>query len=278
MNLLFLIDRVSIFATPLKRIILRNTAIVNRLAQFLFLLLLLVFFTRCEEPDLVGMDVQPGSDKFNSSYTDTLSLLAFSEKVERINTDELVYNLLGSCNDPAFGTTTASFYTQLRLSGNNVNFGVNPVADSLVLRLLIKDVYGDTSAIHKIRVYEVSKPFYRDSTYYSNTRLPLYGTLLAEQDVQFRKKDSVKVGTQMLAPHIPIRLFTSVLGDKILNASGTGDLKDNTSFANFINGLYVSVETAQGTGSIVYLELTNAVSQLTLYYHNDSASAQSITF
>lgn len=250
----------------------------KRFANLLLIVLLLFAFTRCEEPDLLGTNVQPGSDKYNTDYTDTVSIIAFSERVDRLVTDELIYNLLGSCNDPMFGTTTAGFYTQLRLSGNNVNFGANPVVDSLVLRLMIKDVYGDTASTHRVRVYEVIQPMQSDSTYYSNSRMQLSGTVLADQNVVFRKKDSVLVGTQNMAPHIPIRLFNNVLGSKIINASGSTDLKDNNSFVNFIKGLYVSVEPSQGTGSIAYLDLPATLSQLSLYYHNDSASGLKYNF
>ncbi len=251
---------------------------LSRVCGLVFLSVILMVINSCKEPDLIGLNVQPDSDLFNTAFTDSTSIIAFSEKTNRINTDELINNLLGSCNDPVFGLTTAGFYTQLRLSGNNVDFGSNPKTDSLVLRLFIRDVYGDSNALHTLRVYEVSQDFYRDSVYYSNSRLSVYGTPLASHQAVFRKKDSVMVGGEMLAPHVAIRLKPEILGNKLTNASGSYHLVNNDNFVKFIKGLYVSAEPAQNAGSIAYLDLVNSLSKLTLYYSNDSTSGLKYDF
>lgn len=275
---LFQTVSLPIFAGAKSKNILKTLSIVRRAVTSLAIVASAALLTHCEQPDLVGIEVQPASDFFGSSFTDTSTVVAFSEKMERTRTDELVNNLLGSMNDPVFGIANAAFYTQFRLSANNVNFGSNPQSDSIVLRLHVKDVYGDTSTVHRIRVYEVSQPFYRDSSYYSDTYLQVYGTVLAEQDVVFNKKDSVTVGTQKFAPHIPLRMHNSVLGNRLINASGTDALKDNNGFVTFFRGIYVTVETVQGTGSMAYLDLVSSVSQLSLYYHNDSTSSLQYNF
>ena len=62
------------------------------------------------------MGVQPAGDKLNVVYIDTCTLVAYTVKDDSIRTDNTVYNLLGSNNDPVFGKNTASFYSQVLLS------------------------------------------------------------------------------------------------------------------------------------------------------------------
>ncbi len=105
-----------------------------------------------KEPDLIGLDLLPIEDNLNIDYTDTSTVVAYTLREDSLRTDELALNLLGSMSDPVFGTTTASIYTQYRLSKNNVTFGENAVADSMILTLTYKGVYGDSMASKTIRV------------------------------------------------------------------------------------------------------------------------------
>ncbi|MFA5781348.1 MAG: DUF4270 family protein, partial [Bacteroidales bacterium] len=149
-----------------------------RLSAAIFLL---SFLFSCEEPDIVGLEVQPPNDKMDVVFCDTITLVAYSVKEDSIRTDETVYNLLGSNYDPIFGKNSASFYSQARLSSNNANFGSNPVLDSIVLSLLYKGIYGDTSAQQTVKVYELAENIYKDSVYYSNREILTTGTTLASK-------------------------------------------------------------------------------------------------
>ena len=112
------------------------------------LIILSLFFTACEDDqNNVGLDIQPPGDRLNVFTTDTFSVYAYSKPVDSVRTDETSVSLLGSIHDPIFGTTTASLYTQFRLSETAVSFGDNPVLDSLVMTLDYKSLYGDTNAL-----------------------------------------------------------------------------------------------------------------------------------
>src|SRR5690606_38371488 len=73
-------------------------------------------------------------------------------------------SLLGSLNDPVFGTTNVDFATQLRLL-DKPDLGNNPVTDSVKLYLYYRLIYGDTVTPQTFRVYELESPIVRDETY-----------------------------------------------------------------------------------------------------------------
>jgi len=221
----------------------------------------------CQEPDILGLEVQPVGDKLNVVYTDTISLYAHSVKEDSIRADESSYNLLGFSDDPIFGKNTASFYTQLRLSYNNVNFGNTPHCDSIILSLAYKKVYGDTNAQQTVKVYRLGQDIYLDSSYYSNRELLTTGALLGSKTFIPKPNDSIYLGSDSVGPYAPqlrINLSNTLLGDDFLGTS----LTDNANFTNFFKGIYVTATSASGEGSIMTFDLLNAQSKVTLYYSN----------
>lgn len=231
----------------------------------------------CKEPDIIGMEIQPANEKLNVEFCDTISLIAYSQKEDSIRSDETALNLLGSNNDPVFGKNNAGFYTQIRLSSNNAVFDSLPVVDSIVLSLAYKGVYGDTNALQKVNVYELAEDIYKDNAYYSNREFLTAGIVLGTKTFIPKPKDSVKVGASTLAPQLRIRLNDD-FGNKIFAASGSGSLSDNSNFVKFIKGIYVSSASAAGEGGIMYFDLLNSQSKITLYYHNSAADSLKYDF
>ena len=257
----------------MKRISLKgalNLCIIYFLVSILF---------SCKEPDTVGLNVQPTNDKMNVVHCDTITLVAYSTKEDSIRSDQTYYNLLGCSNDPIFGKNSASFYTQIRLSSDNVYFGVNPVLDSMVLSLVYGSVYGDTTAKQTIKVYELAQNIYQDSMYFSNRDFLTTGVPLATNTFVPDIRDSIKLGKDTVtkyAPQLRIRL-NPLLGQKFINESGQTPIADNTDFLNFFKGLYLTATPTSGEGSIINFNLINTQSKVTLYYHN-SADTLSYNF
>ena len=193
------------------------------------------FFSACEEPDIIGMDVLPGVDSIGIEFWDTTSIISYSEIEDSVRTDETTSNLLGSFKDPVFGTTSASFYTQVRLSSNDVDFGTSPVFDSLILSLAYSGYYGDTSVSQNVIIYELTEDIYRDSNYYSNQSFLFIKPNLANYKFLPNPNDSVYVDGEMQAPQLRIN-FDQILGDKFLQAASS-DLTDNDNFLKFCKGL-----------------------------------------
>lgn len=223
-----------------------------------------------KEPDLIGLDLLPLDDKLNIDFIDTSTLVAYTIKEDSLRTDELSINLLGSISDPVFGTTTASVYTQYGLSKNNVTFGENAVADSMVLTLTYKGLYGDSLASKTIRVYELADTLDYDLAYYSNQTIPALSELIGEATFVPNLKEADSVNGNYMPPHMRI-VLTQAFANKILTAD-TNTLKNNENFREVFKGLFITSEiaSAPGTGSILYLNLLDAVSRLKLYYHNST--------
>jgi hypothetical protein len=240
---------------------------------FSFLSVALLLFQSCKKDDELGVDLVslPG-DMFGLSYTDTASVIAWSTKEDSLQTSGVYLQLLGSYFDPVFGKTSSSIYTQARLSTNDVNFGTNPVGDSLVLSMQFNGYYGDSLASLRVKVYELDPTcvFSKDSTYYSHQSLPT-ADLLFDAVVRLNPIDSVTFGGKKVSPMLMLNLGGPLM-QKFINASGTSDLADNSAFLKFFKGLYITVEevAAENEGIIGYFNLKADLSRLTLYYHNAS--------
>lgn len=226
--------------------------------------------------------------KFNAenlvvSFTDTLSITTKVLKDDSINTFNVSSNLLGVYNDSIFGLSSASFYSEITLSGANVNFGANPVIDSIVLSLKYKsagDFYGELFTPMDINVYELTQEI--SGTEYNSAQDINYNpTPIGNYNDTLYITTPVKVinnqDTTSYDPHLRIRLNDAV-GQMLLNEGKDNDfIEDNNALKSVFKGLYITPSTSvttstlqKGNGAIVYFDVNSSLSTVTLYYHNDS--------
>ena len=241
-----------------------------------FCLPLFFFLSSCTEPDLIGVEVQPGNDQLNVTVTDTVTLLCESKLEDSIRTDRSAASLMGSISDPLFGRTNAGFALQFSLPTNNVTFASPKKLDSIVLTLAYSGYYGQYKNPMKVSVYEITERLYKDSIYYSNKNIRhsfnnIYAPMgfeVASAWITPKPNDSVKVKGVNKAPHLRLRL-SDALGQRFLNASGSSSLLDNTSFQNYFYGLYIKAEDVYSGGCILYFDILSksGMSRLTLYYN-----------
>ncbi len=253
---------------------------------------ILIFFfgaitTSCEnDPTIIGIDLLPDEEKLGVFSSDTTTVLVHSVFVDSIKTDETTRSLLGSYIDPVFGLSTVSIATQVRLSSVTVNFGDNPVLDSIVLSLDYTTItsilgsplvaYGDTTTVQTIKVFELDEDLVFDTAYYSNYNAALKPVELASKDVSFRPTDSIMVDTVLVKSQLRIQL-SEEFGNSILNAPEEA-LESVDGFVSFMKGLYIKPEPVSAGGAIAFFDLLSAVSRLTIYYHNDDETKKSYTF
>lgn len=234
-----------------------------------------VSLNSCNEPN-IGLEVLPVNDKLNPLFFDTSSIVAYTVKEDSTRTDKTVLNLLGNYDDPIFGRTSASIYTQVRLSSNNVDFGPSPVADSIVLSLAYNGYYGKLRKLN-IKVFEVLESFYKDTAYYSNQTLNISNQPIANVSIVPAPTDSVSLDGQKYAPYLRIRMDQN-FAQKFINESLSVNLSDNDNFLQFFKGIYITTSFVNTEGSILYFDLINALSQITLYYKNDSNDSLKYNF
>lgn len=235
-----------------------------------FLLCLLTLFSCTKRPGEIGADLIPDDALISPMFTDTISVVGYSIREDSLRTDKPETALMGSIYDPVFGTSTASFFTQISLSTASHNFGSNPQLDSLVLQLAYAGYYGDTTTTQTIRVYEVMERLYYDSAYYSNQLKEFNNFDFANFNFTPRPKSRVVWQGDTLAPIVRIRLsdVSPALGNKLLTA-GENNLSSVSRFQNFFRGLYVTAEPRTSGGAILGFDLPSNLSRLTVYYRND---------
>lgn len=236
-----------------------------RLLLSIFFPLFFLFIVACEEdPTDIDINFKPVS-KLNIYFSDTLQVKAFTYSQDSIRADETIYNLLGTVHDPVFGTATASFLTQIRLS-DKFYPGDNASVDSLILFFETNGLYGDSLAGMNMEVYQSFKTIYLDSMYYSN----------------FNLSDSigtVPLGVQNYTPvDSVIKVYLDPgFGDWLI--SDTSALVSQSAFQNHFKGFYVSSkETFAGSGGITRIDLLSLGSKLALYYRNSETDSLSYDF
>lgn len=238
-----------------------------------------IFITiSCKEKNIPGTEIQPPSDKLDLIYTDTITVVSYTVKENKIRTDETFLNLLGTYVDPIFGLAEASFCTQFLLPVPNLDFG-NPSelqVDSMILSLRYQGYYGNTDP-QTFKVYELTENIVNSEVYYSNDTVS-YNPIEVGAIYNHvpNTSDSINIGGTNTDPHLRIKLKNS-FAQKFINASGSSNMSTNEAFTSFFKGLYIKPDNVpvQGKGGIFYFQLLSNISKLTLYYTNTSTNISS---
>jgi hypothetical protein len=239
-----------------------NSRIFYLLHAVISILLIGLITFGCEnEPDDFGLSIQPGSDKPLVYNIDSLQVSGFTLKQDSILTDEPAYSLIGSYQDPVFGTTTAEFVSQFTLSLFPFAFEENDMIDSAVLSMRVAGVFGDPNSTYKLMIRELKTEIADDTAYYSNT--DAYALTEGSEPIalgSFTASDTI----------ITINLFNGLPTRLIAD---TNAFKDPNSFKEALKGLYLFSELVSGDGALMALNMLDFYSRLTIYYYNSSTDS-----
>ena len=241
-------------------------------ATFVFILIVLASCKK--EQTTLGKDAINSSESLISNGIDTFSLATSSFLEDSVESSVSYYNFLGSYNDPVFGTVNTGFFTQIRLSGLNPNFGdLNTIqVDSLVLGLKYAGTYGDFTK-QTLEVHRLTENLYLDSNYYgfSSTNYDAENLVVPGKEtftpdpISSIYIDTVKHDAQ-LRIHLKTALATEILQQTQSNPS---DFVSQTAFNSYLKGFYVKVNNGyqnSGTGGVLYLDTKSNESKMTIYY------------
>lgn len=239
--------------------------------------MLVLVFACDKKPQTIGVDLVDGTRNVVGLDT-TISIIAWSSIDDSVVTDETSVNLLGSQYTYSYGLTNASFYTHLRLSTSQPDFGENPVGDSAFLTLVYTGSYGNLSTQQTAKVYRINDTvgIYKDSTYYSNSHFSIDDTELASYPFYPNPTDSVLIDTIKYAPELRIPLNDEFM-NSILNPDDPDALLSNDDFLEYYKGIYVSTPSVSvpGHGAILNFDLLASRSNVIIYYHNDTVDSLS---
>lgn len=169
-----------------------NTSFIKKLS---ILCGFFILFSCDKDYNVVGEDLIGDNNFELGKYYSAVK--AYNQGTGVVQTDNLAVNALGTYTNAAFGTTTASFATQLTLADVNPTIGANAVMDSVVMTVPyfstvtatdastgkktyeLDSIYGTSKAPFKLSIYE-SGYFMRDldpatnfkekQAYYSNQK------------------------------------------------------------------------------------------------------------
>jgi len=238
----------------------------------------------CKEPELIGLEVLP-DDAFGVEWIDTFTVELQTIPLDSVITSNLnssIY-LFGEMNDPVFGPTRSTIYTQFKLPSITVEFPGTAVVDSIVLSLAYSDWYGNINKLtgtQGIGVYRLNDTIADATTYYSTVTHDYDPIPLGQRQFRPDLLSNVFLATDTVGPSLRVRLAND-FGQEILNAGfdGSGTLASNESFTQVFKGLAIVPENQNmppDAGAILSFNINSALTRVELYYH--TAEADSLRF
>lgn len=252
----------------------------------LFIFISVFILNSCTKLDTttLGGDLIPGSDRL---ATDTLLLPVLTSSFTNndttvISNDE--FNAIGYLNDPVFGTTTATAYAQFLPLGYPMYPKVKDSLelDSVVLSLSYFSSYGDTNALSKVNVYEITDTSFKRGVRFPVTRgfkdnAQLLGTkTFKATDLRkpyqiARNKDTFTVVNQLRITLDPV--WGRKLLDKRIDTSSS--INEDSVFKAFLNGLTIVPDSTLSGNAIHYFGLIDTATKINLYYRARRAAPAS---
>lgn len=246
-----------------------------------FFLMVLVSVGCKKKITQLGENVVPSEDLINSGGVDTFSIVTSSYRTDSVQSSNRFFGILGSCNDPEFGTINSEIYTQFRLINTSPTFDLaNITIDSVVLSLDYSGVYGSPGN-QTIEVYEItdSEPLSDTATYYTSTTFATSATnlVLPGTEVMYLDPnaitfdDTTQVDPQLrifLDPNLALQLFTEA-------NMNPATFADNDAFLTYFKGLKIKTNNgaqASGDGGLFYFDLNDADSKMRVHYTDNGVA------
>lgn len=236
------------------------------------IVLVALVFIGCNEANDLGLEVLPGKDLINVYNTTIKDNITATTELEESLISSGGVSLLGSFNDPYFGSTNIDFAAQFRLT-SFPDFGTNPVVDSMFFYLYYKGVYGDTITSQNYKVYELIESLDPDEDYTQDIDLKSMASTQLIGEINYTPKIKIDTTTQdTLYQLIKIPIDKS-LGEKLVNTDSVM-LASNDSFLTVFKGLYLDSEViSSDIGGLLTLSASSSStfqgSALVVYYNND---------
>lgn len=246
--------------------------------DLLTLLISLFILSSCENPDSIGLEVDPDLQISGTLY-EGATIIAKTVREDSVMTLDLPQQPVGFMQSPVFGTTEAILALGLSLPADSsaVRFGTGTSLDSAVLVLRYGDEFhGDSvSSTYTIDVHQLGETISSSVPYYNN-KIWKSDQLLASKTVnRFGIRDTIrrteirkgKADTVVRdLPQFRIQLNKTSIDQEFFSDAGDDGLSSNAKFSAYFKGLKISFNKAQssGAGGVVFINPDS--SRLELYY------------
>lgn len=243
--------------------------------------LVVLYLTSCNKQEHgVGVGLFSGDNALGAHFVDTFQVKSYSKVLDSVFSAYSGTVDLGFYNDPFFGKTDVSFYTQFEIGNAGVDFGDTLNCDSIVLYLKLGsndlDYYGKDNSPMRIDVHQISKgaSFNVDSSYYSTSSLPLNRESLLDPDfnnlIQPNFFDTVYLSrdsnfTVLQIEGVLALKLDKAFGQRILDQNNTSIMESGENFLEEYQGLYVSIVDEEAS-DIVFINMQDFGTAVMIYY------------
>lgn len=209
--------------------------------------------------------IQFGEQFVDNNYTNVVMIDTISPVLSTVFRDSIATSqtgklLLGSCQDPLFGHTSAASFFVLSSPSGTSDFHISAVYDSLVLRMVGDSTfYGDSTATQRLQVQELNQMIdFPDgqTSLYGNSNFSVKNGILGSNilSVQPSRKDTVTIK------------LSDTKGLEIWNLmqSKSVEVSTATDFEHYFNGIKISPQNPVANAAIYgFSDTVN----MRLYYH-----------
>lgn len=192
---------------------------------------LLAFLLSCEDPNEIGLNLNPDLQNVNVFFTE-IPLDASNVQLDSINTTVTGRLLMGRVNDATFGVSTATAYTQARPSAFSPRIPEGAEFDSLVIRLSGTYLYGDGQGqTQKIAIHQLSEGIVDTIRYYSFDTRAFNSESIGELEYTITgdRPDTLKI-TARMNDDFGAALFDAAVNDSIA-------FRNSSNFDDYFKGL-----------------------------------------
>jgi hypothetical protein len=237
---------------------------------------LVIYASSCKKEVLtIGADLLPNGDFVSIKAIDTLSIFSYTGYTDSVRTDNPTYSYIGQLYDPYFGTTTAGFVSQIRLSTKWD--GLPFTVDSMKLFLhFLSTMGGGTDATHTLTISEISDQIYNDTAYYSTTPINLTGFKVSDIALPSLRTDTIN-DIELNLPGKGVEFGEYLTRDttKLFYNNNVPDLR------SYFKGLYFQMNSNSDplmvSLSLVYDQSTY-YNYFVLFVHDDSGTSKQYSF
>lgn len=222
-----------------------------------------------------GQDLVSSEDLITSGSIDTFSIYTSSFRTDSVTSANRFFGILGSCNDPEFGTVNSEIYTQFRIVSLEPTFDLADITiDSVVLSLVYSGVYG-SAGDQTIEVFEINdtQEFSDTVEYYPFDDFQTTGTNLVVPGTEVMNLDPnaiTYVDTTLVQSQLRIQLDTNFAWQLFNEATNNpASFIDNDAFTQYFKGLKIQTNNgfqASGDGGLFYFDLNDADSKIRIHY------------
>lgn len=249
----------------------------------IFLITFLFIEQSCQKIDTtnLGVGLIPTVDNINTFDT-ILNVITNNQFIsDTITLGPTQNHALGVLEDPEFGTTTASIYLDVLPSTSGVSPFIKKdsiiAIDSVVLSLNFTGLYGDSTSVENLHVYEIDQQAnFTDSVYaVTGPDFPVVATQLGEKLVDFTTLNDpqlIKHGedTGLVNEQNILRIkLNKSLGERLAAYDTLTAYQSDSVFRTKFKGLAIKVDATGATRrkALAYFSLTdNTKTRLTVYY------------